>query len=200
MNETIDSVLTYWFGTHQTNADINNDRKSIWWGKSDQVDEEISTRFKDLATVVADGDLDHWRESAKGLLASIVCTDQFPRNMFRGTSKAFAWDSVALEFAKQLVGTGVDSELTLIQRVFAYLPFEHSEELEMQDQSLSLFNSLVEQAAADDKEMFFGFVGFAQRHYDVIERFGRFPHRNEILGRVSTDEEIEFLSQPGSSF
>jgi len=200
MNETIDSVLTYWFGTKQSIAEINNDRKSVWWGKSDQVDEEISIRFKELVGAVASGGLEHWRESAKGLLASIICIDQFPRNIYRGNSKSFVYDPVALELAKQAVATGFDAELSAIQRVFAYLPFEHSEDREMQVQSLTLFETLRDSVAEEDRELFSGFYDYARRHFDVIDRFGRFPHRNLILGRSSTEEEIEFLQQPGSSF
>ncbi len=200
MNETIDSVLRFWFGDCQTIIDINNDKKSVWWSKNEQVDQEISDRFEELVDAVADAELDHWRESAKGLLASIICTDQFPRNMYRGSAKSFGYDGVALELAQQIVTTGVDRELSTIYRVFAYLPFEHSEALEMQEKALDLFTQLRDEVEESDKEIFSGFVSYAQRHLDVIQRFGRFPHRNQILGRESTDQEKEFLTEPGSSF
>ncbi len=200
MNETIDSVLTFWFGSGQTVQDINNDKKKVWWNKNEEIDREISDRFRALVNAVADSELDHWRESAKGLLASIICTDQFPRNIYRGSSKSFSFDSVGLELAQQIVATGADLELTTIQRVFAYLPFEHSEDLAMQTRAMDLFQQLLQDAAIEDQEIFTGFLGYARRHYEVIERFGRFPHRNEILDRESTDLEKVFLTQPGSSF
>ena len=204
MNETIDSVLKYWFGTEQDAISINQDKKALWWSKNEQIDAEIENRFKPLVYAVSEGKLDHWRESAKGLLASIICTDQFPRNIFRGNSKSFGFDEVALSLAQQMVGTGADAELAPIQRVFAYLPFEHSEDLAMQDKAVQLFTQLREIAVSDDSEevqsMFAGFLDYAQRHFDVIEEFGRFPHRNTILGRESTAKEIVFLQQPGSSF
>ena len=200
MNETIDSVLTFWFGSGQTVQDINNDKKKVWWNKNEEIDREISDRFRALVNAVADSELEHWRESAKGLLASIICTDQFPRNIYRGSSKSFSFDSVGLELAQQIVATGADLELTTIQRVFAYLPFEHSEDLAMQTRAMDLFQQLLQDAAIEDQEIFTGFLGYARRHYEVIERFGRFPHRNEILDRESTDLEKVFLTQPGSSF
>ena len=200
MNETIDSVLTFWFGAEQDVNAINAEKKALWWSKNQSVDEEIETRFKKLTQAVSNGELDHWRNSAKGLLASIICTDQFPRNMFRGTAKAFSYDGIALGLAQQAVAMGVDSELTPIQRVFVYLPFEHSESMEMQQQAVNLFETLANEVDQDVVTIFDGFVDYAKRHYAVIERFGRFPHRNVILDRESTTEEAEFLTQPGSSF
>jgi uncharacterized protein (DUF924 family) len=200
MNETIDSVLTFWFGAGQSIQEINKDKKSVWWNKDEEIDRKISDRFRALVNAVADSELDHWRESAKGLLASIICTDQFPRNIYRGTGKSFSFDVTGLELAQQIVATGVDRELTTIQRIFAYLPFEHSEDIALQAKSMELIEQLLEDAAVEDKEIFSGFLGYARRHYEVIERFGRFPHRNEILGRESTDLEKDFLTRPGSSF
>ena len=160
----------------------------------------LSNDFEELVDAVAEGDLDHWRKSPKGLLASIICTDQFPRNIYRGQAKSFAYDPVALGLARQLVAMGLDNELSPIQRVFAYLPYEHSEEDTMQRQSIELYTSLVEEVEESEREMFAGFLDYAHAHEKIIVRFGRFPHRNAILGRESTAEELEFLSQPGSSF
>ncbi|MEJ2178334.1 MAG: DUF924 domain-containing protein [Gammaproteobacteria bacterium] len=200
MNETIDSILTYWFGTCPSAREISEQKKSLWWGKDEQVDQEISQRFRPVIESVANSELDHWRESANGLLASIICTDQFPRNVFRGNAKSFAFDPVALVLAQQAVATHADLELTPIHRVFVYLPFEHSEDMAMQNQSLELFNKLHDEVQIEDKELFSGYVDFARRHLQIIKRFGRFPHRNEVLGRDSTQEELEFLAEPGSSF
>ena len=200
MNETIDSILTFWFGDGQSDQVICEQKKAIWWGKDETVDREIATRFRPVIEAVADCELDHWRESAKGLLASILCTDQFPRNIFRGNAKSFDYDSIALGLAQQAVATMADQELQPIYRVFAYMPFEHSEELDMQIRSLELFTKLHEEAEPENKALFSGYIDYARRHLEIIERFGRFPHRNEILGRDSTSEELEFLTQPGSSF
>lgn len=200
MQETIDSILTFWFGKGTGNLEIAEERGKLWFGKDDDVDREIENRFKPVSQAVFDGKLDHWRESAKGLLASILCCDQFPRNIYRDTPRAFGYDESALGMSQQAVATGVDQELSLIQRVFAYLPYEHSEVLEMQDRSMELFTGLVEAASAEERGLFENYLDYARRHRDIIVRFGRFPHRNAILGRESTEEEKAFLEQPGSSF
>jgi len=200
MNETIDSVIRYWFGESNLSTDINAEKKRFWWSKNNEVDAEITDRFSELVETVASGELDHWNESESGLLASIICTDQFPRNIYRGQSRSFSYDQIALRFAKQAVAMGFDRKLTLIKRVFIYMPFEHSEEISHQQQAVQLMQSLLDQSAVEEEDMFVGFLNFAKRHHDVIAEFGRFPHRNEILGRESTEEEVEFLQQPGSSF
>ena len=128
------------------------------------------------------------------LIALLIVLDQFPRNMFRGTPRAFAADARALALARDAVGRGFDEVLLPVQRWFVYLPFEHAEDLAMQRESLRLFERLATDAAGA------GTLTYAMRHYAVIERFGRFPHRNAILGRASTPEELAFLAQPGSSF
>jgi uncharacterized protein (DUF924 family) len=200
MNETIDSILTFWLGNGQTAQEISDEKKAMWWAKNEQIDQEISGRFRAVVESVANSDLDHWRESAKGILASIICTDQFPRNMFRGSAKSFAYDSLALSMAQQAVATQTDLDLLPIQRVFVYLPFEHSEDIAMQHESKELFVKLHGEVGAEDKELFASYIDFAQRHLEIVDRFGRFPHRNEILGRESSSEEKEFLATPGSSF
>jgi len=202
MDETIESVLTFWFGNGLNSVTINEEKKAMWWGKNSGVDAEIEHRFQQLAQAVSRAELEHWRESAKGLLASIICTDQFPRNMFRDSGKAFAWDEKARSLAREAVATGVDKSLLTIQRVFVYMPYEHSESLEDQEECLKLFAELAEDAVTEGEpgDMYQSFVGFAKRHHEIIARFGRFPHRNHLLGRDSTDEEKKFLTQPGSSF
>ena len=200
MGETIDSILTFWFGHGVTAKEISSDRASVWWGKNDAMDREIRTRFEPVTRAVFDGRLDHWRETPRGMLASIICCDQFPRNMYRGRAESFAFDPSALAMAEEMAATGAHRELQPVQRVFAYLPFEHSEDPAMQDKSMELYGALVEEAGPDEREVFKLNLDFARRHQEIIERFGRFPHRNCILGRESTEEEAEFLTQPGSSF
>ncbi len=200
MVETIDSILTFWFGHGVTAREISDERQPVWFGKNDDVDLEIRTRFEPATRAVFDGRLDHWRETPRGMLASIICCDQFPRNMYRGRAESFAFDTAALAMAEEMVAAGTHLELQPIQRVFAYLPFEHSEDLAMQDKSMELFGALAEQEDPEERELFGVNLDFARRHWEIIERFGRFPHRNAILGRESTDEETEFLTQPGSSF
>jgi uncharacterized protein (DUF924 family) len=135
------------------------------------------------------GELERWRSTPLASLALIVVLDQFPRNMFRGGARAFSSDAPALDAARSAVERSFDRLLSRHERTFIYLPFEHAEDLETQRRSLALF-----QAGDPDN------IGIARRHYEIVARFGRFPHRNAALGRESTPEEIEFLKQPGSSF
>ena len=146
------------------------------------------------------GDLDDWRLSIDGRLALVLLTDQFPRNIFRDSPAAFHFDALARNLCVEGLATRADRELRPIERVFFYLPLEHSEDLDDQNRCVALFRELAEEVDADLKVTFENFVGFALRHHVIIERFGRFPHRNSVLGRRSTQEEIDFLAQPGSSF
>ncbi len=199
-DESVDSILAFWFGHGTTATEISGERQSVWWEKHETVDREITTRFESVTEAVAGGRLDHWRSTPKGGLASILCCDQFPRNMYRGKPESFAYDDLALAIAEQMVATGADRELWSIHRVFVYLPYEHSEDMERQHKSIELFHTLAEEAESGEQELFSGYLDFADQHFQIIERFGRYPHRNDILGRESTDAEKEFLAQPGSSF
>ncbi len=196
----MEGVLGFWFGGRRTATEVADEKTSLWWSRDDRIDREIIHRFATTAEAVATGRLDHWAGSARGLLALIIGTDQFPRNMYRNTPQAFSRDSIALGFARQCVDSGAAQQLRPIERVFAYLPFEHSEALSEQQRSVALYRALADSAAPKEAELFHGYLEFARRHYQVIERFGRFPHRNQILGRRSTDEEVAFLEQPQSSF
>ncbi|WP_250125244.1 DUF924 family protein [Chroococcidiopsis sp. CCMEE 29] len=188
----VDEILNFWFG--QPDEANYGKQRSFWFTKTREFDREVETLFlSDYEQAVA-GQLDYWKRSSRSCLALILLLDQFPRNMFRGTTKAFATDPQALSVAQHAVSKGFDKELLPVQRWFIYLPFEHSENLAHQEQCVELFASLgndPDSASALD---------YAIRHKSVIDRFGRFPHRNQILGRASTPEEIEFLNQPGSSF
>lgn len=194
------AVLEFWFGTDTDDALVAKNRASIWWGKNQQTDDDIERWFGSLVLAARDGELAHWEESASCLLALIILTDQFPRNIYRGTPDSFAFDTIALDLCLRGLKQGVDRELRPIQRVFFYLPLEHSEELENQVRSVELFRKLAGEVETRLKSTFDAYLDYALRHHAIIERFGRFPHRNEILGRQSTPEEAEFLKQPGSSF
>jgi len=185
-------ILDFWFGKPDE-ADYGKPRK-VWFTKNPEFDQEVRSRFLIDYQQAAAGHLDDWKASPLGCLALIILLDQFPRNMFRGQPQTFATDPQALAYAHHTVAQGFDKELLPIQRCFVYLPFEHSENLAHQRQAIELFSTL-----KDYPECASG-VDYAHRHLKVIERFGRFPHRNEILGRETTPEEAEFLKQPGSSF
>jgi len=198
--ETVDSILTYWFGTNPERAALAKDRADLWWSKNAESDREIRQRFAGNVQLAAEGKLDAWLAEPRGRLAMIILTDQFPRSMYRDSPRAFAFDTKALEWSRDGVELGVDRSLRPIERVFFYLPLEHSERMADQERSVSALGELVPIVDVDQREVFEHYLNFAILHRDIIARFGRFPHRNKILGRPSTPEELYFLSQPGSAF
>jgi uncharacterized protein (DUF924 family) len=187
-----DAILEFWFGKPDE-ADYGKYRKA-WFTKNPEFDDEVRSRFLHVYNQAAAGELDDWKTTPQGCLALIILLDQFPRNMFRGQPQAFATDPQALAYARHAVTQCFDKELPKLQRWFVYLPFEHSENLADQHRCVELCEQL-----GDEPEMR-EVIDYAYRHLRVIERFGRFPHRNQILGRETTPEEAEFLKQPGSSF
>ena len=193
-------ILNFWFGTEQDDAEVASLQSDLWWNKSEAIDDAIRRRFGVLVEQAARADLDHWAADAEGLLALILLLDQFPRNIYRDRPQAFALDDQARNWCRYMLRHRLDQPLRPIQRLFAYLPLEHSENLEDQRQCVQLMQTLAASVPMHQRQTFEGFVDFAERHRVIIERFGRFPHRNTVLGRPSTDEEAEFLKQPGSSF
>jgi uncharacterized protein (DUF924 family) len=188
-----DAVLQFWFGL-PTGAEYGRARKE-WFAKGAAFDAEIRTRFSAQIERALRGELESWGAAAPSALAQVLLLDQFTRHAFRATPRAFAGDARALAAASRMVGLRQDELLAPFMRGFVYLPFEHAEGLAMQDEAIRLLTRL---AAADPEQQ--SMLDFASRHRAVIERFGRFPHRNDILGRRSTAEEIAFLKQPGSRF
>ena len=178
------AVLDFWF---------NRDRKD-WFEKNPAFDEEIRARFLQLYEQAMREELSYWREKPASCLALVILLDQFPRNMFRGSAKAFAADGLARVAASVIQEHGWDKAMTPDERMFAYLPFEHSESLADQERCLALMKEIAVFPQTADLPK------WAEAHVVIIRRFGRFPHRNAALGRASTPEEVEFLKQPGSSF
>ena len=168
--------------------------RKVWFLKDPAFDREIQTRFRSVYEDGVAGVLDDWQATADGCLALVLLFDQFPRHLFRGTSQAFATDDRALAIAQTALAHGFDQSLLIVQRWFLYMPFEHSENLEHQRQAIELFYPLRNNPDAA------GTYRYAMKHLAVIEQFGRFPHRNQMLDRESTPAEREFLKQPGSSF
>ena len=198
----IAELFTYWFGAAApTDADALA-RQALWFTKSAATDAEIGMRFGPLVEQALSGALDGWAGTPKGRLALILLLDQFTRNLFRGTPKSFAGDAQALQLALDgiLEGHDTDPGVPSVARIFFYLPLEHAEDGPLQAQSVALFGKLHELATPDTRSFFAGTLDYAHKHQDVITRFGRFPHRNPILGRPSTPEEQEYLAQPGAGF
>jgi len=198
--ETPDTIHAFWFGTHPDDDAVIASQSALWWRKQAGVDAEIRRRFAPWVARAASGELDGWLADLRGRLALILLTDQFPRNIWRGEAAAFAFDVLALRWAKDTLRLGLDSELRAVERVFVYLPLEHSEELGDQRKAVRLFDRLATSVPAPDRPSFDGYLDYARRHLAIIERFGRFPHRNAALGRETTAEEAAFLQLPGSSF
>lgn len=194
------SIIEYWFGRNADDAVVANEQSPLWWSKNINTDNEIRDRFGALVLAAEAGDLDDWSHSPEGRLALILLTDQFSRNIHRDTHAAFRFDDLARNWCEEGLASHADKKLRPIERVFFYLPLEHSEDLDRQNRCVELYRELAGEVSHELKSTFDGFVNFALRHQVIIERFGRFPHRNEILGRKSTPEEIEFLKQPHSSF
>lgn len=193
-------ILQFWFGEGESNQAIAKNQAALWWSKNTAIDAQMRAEFADWLAAAANGTLAHWQQQPASYLALIILLDQFPRNIYRGTAAAFAYDAQALALSQQGVAAGLDQQLTPIQRVFFYLPLEHAEDLVAQEQAISLFTKLEQAVSPAEQALFAGYTEFARKHRDIIARFARFPHRNAILGRDSSAEELTFLSQPGSGF
>jgi uncharacterized protein (DUF924 family) len=200
MQHVRDDLLALWFGDNPDDSAVAAEKKELWWGHNPETDEMLRERFGTACTSAAVGILDHWTGSPHGRLALILLLDQIPRAIHRGQPDAFAYDADARKVAAQGLASGADRLLRPVERVFFYLPFEHSEELTDQERSVALFRELADSVPENDRETFDFFLDYAVRHHAIIARFGRFPHRNAVLGRQSTPDEVAFLEQPGSSF
>lgn len=183
-------VLRFWFGPDQPPA-----FRKVWFAKDPAFDADIRTRFLGTYAAAASGKLGSWERTPRGLLALLIVLDQFPRNMFRGSPLAFGTDPLALELSRNLLAMGWDLCLAPVERIFVYLPLEHSEHIRCQERSVELFKALAEQSPELRDTLV-----YAELHLRVIRKFGRFPHRNRILGRSSTPTETEFLRRNPALF
>ena len=186
------AILAFWFGTEDEPAFCTP--RALWFRADAAFDRAVGAHCQALHLEAAAGRLDHWADTPLGCLALLILLDQAPRNLFRGTPRAYATDRQALAHARAAVDAGFDRPLRPVQRWFIYLPFEHSETLADQARSVALFEALKDDSASAAA------LDSVRRHHEIIARFGRFPHRNAILGRVSTPAEEAFLTQPNSSF
>lgn len=191
MPVTAHDILEFWFA--DTSA-------AHWFAADAAFDAQIRERFGGVADAAANGRLDGWAANPPGWLALLLLLDQFPRNLYRGDSRAWAQDASAQRVASSGIARGDDRRLLPLQRVFAYLPLEHAEDKDLQRRSVELFEALCAEAPPPQRERFGGFLDYARGHRDVIARFGRFPHRNAVLGRTSTPEETIYLARPGAGF
>lgn len=200
-----EEILQFWFQGIDDDTAIDKNKAPFknWFIKNPRFDEEIRGKFESDLLKAAQGEGQGWPGDARGQLALVILFDQLSRNSYRGTPKMFAFDGQARDIAQGVMKLGQDKTLARIQRTFLYMPFMHAEDLGIQTLSVKMFSALVEECrkAKPENAGYFEYnLGYARRHHEIIERFGRFPHRNAVLGRASTREEEEFLKTPSSSF
>ncbi len=196
----IATVLDFWLGAPVPTDASALTRQPLWFTKSDTLDADIRSRFGDWVRDARAGRLDGWAETAHGRLALVVLLDQFSRNAWRGQPESFAGDAKALALALAAQDNGHWEAVAPLARFFLALPLEHAEDPALQARSVALFRQLVAQATPETEKVLAGALDYAEQHQDVIARFGRFPHRNAVLGRTSTEEEKTYLAQPGAGF
>lgn len=193
-------VLAFWLGAYPLDPAAMARVQGQWFQKNDAFDADMRARFLPTIEAALDGRLSDWPATDDGWLALLIVLDQFTRNTFRGEPKSFAGDPMALQLAVEGIAAGRDQRVPAMARIFCYLPLEHAEDRELQARSVALFAALAAAPGAEPKAFFDNTSDYAVKHQVVIDRFGRFPHRNAILGRTSTREEVEYLRQPGSGF
>lgn len=198
--DRIDEILQYWFGTIEETTIPSEHRTHIWFRGDPEVDKEIKEKFYGDFVKAVRGDYEDWKQTPRGCLALIILFDQFSRHIYRGTAQAFEQDHVALQLCLTGIDQQFDHRLSLIERVFFYFPLMHSENAEMQSLSLRAYEMLVNLSFPEARVAFEKFLDYAIKHNEIIARYGRFPYRNERLGRVSTPQEEEFIKNTGSLF
>ena len=196
----IDAILAFWFKEQELSAPQIDRRMDIWFGEDEVFDHECKKEFSPDVDQASEGQLNHWAHEPHGRLALILLLDQFRRNIYRGTADAFAMDKAALKLCVEGAMEKKDKGLTPIQRAFFYMPLQHTESLKVQAKSVQLFGRLSETVSATHRETFETIAQFAELHHDIVEQFGRFPHRNKLLNRENTPEEDEYLAGDSPDF
>lgn len=193
--QQFEQILDYWFGHVEETIVPSQQRAKLWFGVEESIDIEISEKFSKDFDLAINGHFYEWLEEPRGQLALIIIYDQFSRHFHRGDKRAFAHDQMAISICLAGIEREYDHKLSLIERVFYYFPLLHAEDLSLQQQSVFLYKSLVDLALPETQGVFDGFLEFAVHHYEVVKRFGRFPQRNEWMGRESSPEELIYLTE-----
>jgi len=196
----IEAILSFWFKEQELSAPQIDRRMDAWFGEDPVFDREIEEEFSSDVERACEGKLDHWAAEAHGRLALIILIDQFRRNIYRNTAEAFSKDKLALKLCVEGAMEKKDKSLTPIQRVFFYMPLQHAESVKVQAKAVELYNRLAESVSPTYKETFLTVAQFAELHKDIIDQFGRFPHRNKLLGRENTSEEDAYLASDSPDF
>ncbi|HNE61207.1 MAG TPA: DUF924 family protein [Ottowia sp.] len=200
MTRSASDVLRFWLGAHPLDSAAMQRVQAQWFRKDETFDARLREGFGATIAAARAGRLDRWADTAEGRLALLIVLDQFTRNAFRGQPDGFAGDAQALALALRGIELGHDQAVPPMARIFCYLPLEHAEDATLQARNVALFQALRDAPGAEPRAFFDGTLDYALRHQDVIARFGRFPHRNAILGRTSTAAELDYLAQPGAGF
>ncbi|MDH3413125.1 MAG: DUF924 domain-containing protein [Gammaproteobacteria bacterium] len=200
MSDDCEEIIYFWLGDAPGSVKALEQRKRMWFSADPQLDAEIESRFGALLARQAAGANEKWKATPRGRLGLILLLDQFPRNVHRGTAKAFAFDPQALDLCQTGIDAGLDQALEPLERMFFYMPLQHAEALGPQDRSVALFESLAKTRPAEQRAFFEQALEFAREHRELISRFGRFPHRNRVLGRISSVEETAYLESGGATF
>lgn len=198
--DPISNINAFWLGATLESPDAAAFRRDWWYKGGPVVDDEIRAKFGDLVSQATNRTLSNWRETPDGALALILLLDQFTRNLYRFSPDAYAGDAHAFEIVTWVIDRGLDQELPPVSQIWLYHPFHHSEQTEAQDQGLMLLDSVLTTAAPEWHEYVQRSITGWTRHHDIVARFGRFPHRNAVLGRTSTKEERDFLAADGNAF
>lgn len=196
----VSAVLELWFPKKEFGAPQIDARMDLWFSESTELDARLRLEFIDDIKAASEQQLHHWAAEAESRVALILLIDQFRRNIYRGMPKAFSHDRIALKLAVEGIVTKLDKQLSPVHRVFFYMPLQHAESLRVQKKSVQVFSNLADSVSETLKQTFETFAQFAELHHDIIARFGRFPHRNAVLGRPNTPEEASYLSDDAPSF
>ncbi len=199
MNTEIEKIHNYWFGTVEDGTTLEK-RNRLWFGGEKSTDDYIRTHFESQVLKAKQGSLDAWKETPRGSLCLIILLDQFPLNMYRKSARAYEFENAGIEVCLSGIKKGQHEQLSFIEKTFFYLPLEHSENTDHQDKSVKMFTELWKYAPSHLKEHGKTVLRYAEKHRDIVQKFGRFPHRNEVLGRTSSPEEIEFLEDASNRF
>lgn len=195
-----DDILQFWFADASASPAAARARNAFWFDADRAVDAQIWELFSDDVSDVANGHYQDWADTAAGRLALIIALDQFPRNIFRGTAEVYRYDSRALDLAQKGIALGQLAGLTIPEQAFFLMPYQHAEDLAVQDAGVKLYAAILAEAPADWRELAAGYHDFAVRHREIIAEYGRFPYRNSALGRLSTAAEARYLAEGGATF
>jgi uncharacterized protein (DUF924 family) len=192
--EVQQEILEFWLGDSEPDFEEMDRRITLWFEAAPEIDVDIASRFEAVFRAARNGELDGWKTTARGSLALIILLDQFSRNLHRGSERAFMSDAEALRICLEGVELGLDTELSIVERAFFYMPMQHAEKMSAQDQSVRMFEALASSCSDAIRPQMQRFLASARSHRTIVEKFGRFPHRNRVLGRQCTDAEREFLT------